>query len=134
MCPILVFLGRRRLTPETALALVMPGGLSSRRPPERDPLRAIARPRDPRTPSSIPRSSSLASSGRRGVVYPAASLWPPSAEVARYLPDVDRLGPEGALRALGHLAQVGDDVDALRRCGAGRWILWSRAPFAPVLS
>lgn len=32
-------------------------------------------------------------------------------KVARYLPDVDRLGAERAFRALGYLAQVGNDID-----------------------
>ena len=31
--------------------------------------------------------------------------------MARYLPDVDRLGAERAFRALGYLAQVGNDID-----------------------
>src|SRR5215217_8144116 len=43
--PILVFFGSRRFTRETALALVMPGGLSSRRPPDRG-LSVIVRTRD----------------------------------------------------------------------------------------
>ena len=99
------------MTPETARALVMPGGLSRRRPPDRDfcgyrpPPRSTAPSR-----TSEKLFSGLVWAARRGVAggEPVA----PAAEVAGYLPDIHGLRAEGALRALGDLAQVGHHVDA----------------------
>jgi hypothetical protein len=108
----LVFFGSRRLTRATALALVMPGGLASRRPPDRAPS-AIAAPEvhgggGPQDLQQL--LAGLLRAARGGVArgQPVAA----AAEAACDLAHVHGLGTQGALRPFGHLAEVGYHVYA----------------------